>query len=187
MNINLKWKTTSVILLCAVIAGLVFIGVKSRERDQGGIEPSLSGLPSETDKPDSEVEQPQDLYDFTASHMVQYAAKETSAQDDVQTVSLMLESAFLMMKNQMPSFSGNQELVAILQGKNPSSMKFLSGSFPHVGQDGQLLDRWRKPLFFHQINGSSIDVRSAGPDGIMWNGDDVHTGRQLETSETFSK
>lgn len=119
--------------------------------------------------------------------MEQYAAKETSTQDDVKTVSLMLESAFLMMKDQIPSFSGNQELVIILQGKNPSGMKFLSSSFPYIDQEGQLLDRWRKPLFFHRISGSSIDVRSAGPDGIMWNGDDVHTGRQLETSETLSE
>lgn len=187
MKARFKWTPTSWVLLCAVIASFVFLAVKSWKLDKEWEETSPPAIAPQSEIPDAEVEKPQDLYDFTASHMEQYAAKETSTQDDVKTVSLMLESAFLMMKDQIPSFSGNQELVIILQGKNPSGMKFLSSSFPYIDQEGQLLDRWRKPLFFHRISGSSIDVRSAGPDGIMWNGDDVHTGRQLETSETLSE
>lgn len=187
MKFDFKWKSISLILLCAVTISFVFIGAQSRRRHQKERKSSLSVIPQQAHNPDSESRTPRDLYDFTAGHMDQYAAPAKMAQDDVQAVSLMLESAFLMMKDQMPSFSGNQELVAVLQGQNPSGMKFLSRSFPYIDHEGQLLDRWRHPLFFHRISGSTIDVRSAGPDGTMWNGDDVHTGRGLETSETFSE
>lgn len=184
MKTRFKWTPASWILLCAVIASSVFLALKPWKQDTKSNEPSLTAIPPPPESPAPEVEKPQDAYDFTASHMDQYAAETSPARNDVQTVSLMLESAFMLMKDQMPSFSGNQELVTILQGKNPSGMKFLSTSFPYLDQEGQLLDRWRNPLFFHRISGSMIDVRSAGPDGIMWNVDDVHTGRQLETSET---
>ena len=39
--------------------------------------------------------------------------------------------------------------------------------------DGQLVDRWGSPWFFHQKSANVIEVRSAGPDHKLFTNDDV--------------
>jgi hypothetical protein len=39
--------------------------------------------------------------------------------------------------------------------------------------DGELVDPWGTPYFFHQISSSDTEVRSAGPDRIMHTSDDI--------------
>ncbi len=177
MQVKFKWNTCLLIVLCVFVGSLVSIKLNPGQPSREVKERSSAKTPGQN--PISTTESV-DSNDFTANYMGRYAAEGTSAQDDVQLVSTMLESVFLIMKDRMPSFSGNQELVMILQGRATGGMKFLSTSFSYIDRDGQLLDRWHRPLFFHQIRGPVIDVRSAGPDGIMWNEDDVHTGRELE-------
>jgi hypothetical protein len=35
------------------------------------------------------------------------------------------------------------------------------------------VDRWGEPLYFHAISRDRLEIRSAGPDKIMWTPDDV--------------
>lgn len=65
----------------------------------------------------------------------------------------------------------NAEITRSLLGKNPRELRFLPNQ-ARVNSKGELTDRWDQPLFFHQISGTAMEIRSAGPDHIMWNQDD---------------
>ena len=71
----------------------------------------------------------------------------------------------------------NREITRALLGNNPRGVRFnfssgANGGAPRLDDRGRLLDRWEHPYFFHQISGTTLEVRSAGPDGILWNEDD---------------
>lgn len=65
----------------------------------------------------------------------------------------------------------NAEITRHLLGKNSRRTRFLPDA-AHINSKGELTDRWDQPLFFHQISARLMEVRSAGPDHVMWNGDD---------------
>jgi hypothetical protein len=68
----------------------------------------------------------------------------------------------------------NPEITAALNGGNPKQANFIN---PEAGMqvngNGELVDAWDTPFFFHQLSGSETEVRSAGPDKIMWTPDDL--------------
>jgi len=69
-------------------------------------------------------------------------------------------------------------------GTNAEIMKALMGGNPHqamlgpppgqgLNGNGELLDPWGTPYFFHQISGDHMEIHSAGPDKIMGTADDL--------------
>jgi hypothetical protein len=74
----------------------------------------------------------------------------------------------------------NQEITSQLSGKNPRHINLVTEEAGmRVNGNGELMDPWGTPYFFHQISGSDTEIRSAGPDKIMWTADDVveHSGQ----------
>jgi hypothetical protein len=70
----------------------------------------------------------------------------------------------------------NQEITAELSGKNPKQINFLTGQDGMtVNGNGELVDEWGTPYFFHQLSATDMEVRSAGPDRRMWTSDDIMT------------
>ncbi len=67
----------------------------------------------------------------------------------------------------------NAEITAALNGGNGKGVRFLDPADVRLNADGELLDPWQTPYFFHQLSASEMEVRSAGPDGEMWTPDDV--------------
>jgi hypothetical protein len=68
----------------------------------------------------------------------------------------------------------NAEITRALNGNNPTHANFLGGiPGQQINSNGELVDPWGTPYFFHQLSGSDMEVRSAGPDHIMWNADDI--------------
>jgi hypothetical protein len=68
----------------------------------------------------------------------------------------------------------NPEITAALMGRNPKQINFLGGQPGiQVNQNGEMIDNWGTPYFFHQLSGTEMEIRSAGPDRIMWTSDDV--------------
>ena len=65
----------------------------------------------------------------------------------------------------------NAEITRVLLGKNSRGVRYLPAA-AHINEKGELTDRWDQPISFHQISGTIMEVRSAGPDHIMWNSDD---------------
>jgi hypothetical protein len=70
----------------------------------------------------------------------------------------------------------NPEITAALNGGNPKQINFIK---PEAGMringNGELVDTWGTPFFFHQLSGSEMEIHSAGPDKIMWTSDDLVT------------
>jgi hypothetical protein len=67
----------------------------------------------------------------------------------------------------------NPEITAALQGDNPKHINFLKQDGNRVNAIGELVDAWGTPYFFHQISGHEMEIRSAGPDRVMYTGDDL--------------
>ena len=61
----------------------------------------------------------------------------------------------------------------LLMGRNRLGLALLPPDHPAVNPRGELCDRWGRPFFFHQLSGTRLELRSAGPDRQLWTGDDV--------------
>jgi len=70
----------------------------------------------------------------------------------------------------------NPEITETLDGGNPKQVKFISAdSGLRINAKGELVDYWGTPFFFHQLSGTEMEIRSAGPDRVMWTADDLVT------------
>jgi hypothetical protein len=70
----------------------------------------------------------------------------------------------------------NPEITQQLTGQNPKHINFISAEAGlRINGNGELVDPWGTPYFFHQISGREMEIHSAGPDRIMWTADDLVT------------
>jgi hypothetical protein len=68
----------------------------------------------------------------------------------------------------------NPEITAALAGDNPQQINFIKPEAGmRINNNGELVDPWGTPLFFHQLSGADTEIRSAGPDRKMWTPDDL--------------
>jgi hypothetical protein len=68
----------------------------------------------------------------------------------------------------------NPEITAALNGGNPREVKFIDEqSGLRINKNGELVDYWGTPFFFHQLSATEMEIRSAGPDRKMWTSDDL--------------
>lgn len=108
-----------------------------------------------------------------ATEMERLNSAETSPQDDLSNLSLVLTT---YGKNNGSHPTGeNEEITAALLGKNPKHLAYLPANAPFVNAAGQLIDRWGTPYFFHSMTAGRTDIRSAGPDHELWTADDIES------------
>jgi hypothetical protein len=67
----------------------------------------------------------------------------------------------------------NAEIMKSIMGGNPKGAMLGPPEGQTVNGNGELLDEWGTPYFFHQLTSDIIEIRSAGPDQRLWNEDDV--------------
>jgi hypothetical protein len=68
----------------------------------------------------------------------------------------------------------NPEITSQLSGNNARHINFIDPQpGTRINANGELVDEWGTPYFFHQISGSEMEIHSAGPDKIMWTSDDL--------------
>ena len=67
----------------------------------------------------------------------------------------------------------NAEITAALTGRNRLMLALIPPNHSAVSLRGELCDRWGHAFFFHQLSGTRMEIRSAGPDGKLWTDDDV--------------
>lgn len=67
----------------------------------------------------------------------------------------------------------NEEIVRALQGRNRARLAFMPDRHPALNEQGQLVDRWGTPYFFHALGSTRMEIRSAGPDQALHTSDDV--------------
>ena len=139
--------------------------------------PAAASLPSADASPRSVISTSATATAATARFQLGNAAeiRTASADSELLAVRGMLRD-YRAAFGQNP-VGTNREITRALLGNNPRGVRFnfsadAAGSAPRLDERGQLLDRWGHPYFFHQISGATLEVRSAGPDGVMWNADD---------------
>ena len=71
-----------------------------------------------------------------------------------------------------PPLGDNADISAALTGKNRRRVVFVPEGHAAI-RDGLLVDRWGTPYHFHARAADAIDVRSAGPDRVLFTGDDA--------------
>lgn len=104
-----------------------------------------------------------------------YALPSTRPEDDLHAMAHVFSNLRLLVKGDAPFRMGaNEEFAAALMGKNAAKEVFLMAPHACLNAKGQIVDRWGSPLFFHVRDANRIDLRSAGPDGVMWTADDLH-------------
>lgn len=90
---------------------------------------------------------------------------------DVDRVGLMLRDYRTRMGEN--PFGTNAEIMKAVMGGNPKQARLGPPEGQKLNGEGELLDRWGTPYFFHQLSKSSMEVRSAGPDKVLWTEDDL--------------
>jgi hypothetical protein len=97
------------------------------------------------------------------------------------SASIVLENMRRAVRNYGSRFGGNPvgtnlEITRALAGDNPKQVNFLNPDDGlRVNADGELVDPWGTPYFFHQLSGTEMEIHSAGPDKKMWTDDDLVT------------
>lgn len=67
----------------------------------------------------------------------------------------------------------NEEMMKAIMGGNPKGAMLGPPEGQSVNENGELIDRWGSPYFFHQLAKDRLEIRSAGPDRRLWNEDDL--------------
>jgi hypothetical protein len=67
----------------------------------------------------------------------------------------------------------NAEIMKSVMGGNPAHATLGPPEGQKLNEEGELLDRWGTPYFFHQLSKEEMEIRSAGPDKKMWTVDDI--------------
>lgn len=98
---------------------------------------------------------------------------DTNEEEDIAIVQELL--AFYRRSNNGSNPDGglNYSIVQELRGRNKKQLAVLPEDLPAINQDGELVDRWGSPYFFHPVSDQFMEIRSAGPDRTFWTRDDV--------------
>lgn len=104
-----------------------------------------------------------------------YANPKLPPENDLTLISRLMDNFTLLVKSAAERpLSANEDWAAAFRGKNPAHERFLPDQSTALNAQGQLVDRWGSPLFFHALGGQRFELRSAGPDKKLWTADDLH-------------
>lgn len=109
--------------------------------------------------------------------------------DDVRILHFLAINFLTAVKEPYrPPLGLNEDFVKAFTGGNRYGDEFISDKHPTI-KDGQIVDRWGTPYHFHPRAPGAIDVRSAGPDKVLFTDDDVTAGGsgQQVTENMLSK
>lgn len=99
------------------------------------------------------------------------ADAEPDVAADFDKVSLMLRD-YRTLTGENP-VGTNAEITKALNGGNPKGAQLGPADGEGLNADGELIDRWGSPYFFHQLSKDLMEIHSAGPDRRMGNEDDL--------------
>jgi hypothetical protein len=105
-------------------------------------------------------------------------AAELNAPDGtIERDLLVVDSVLEAFRTNFPGVGNpvgeNNEITAVLTGRNRFGLELIPRGHPAINDRGELVDRWGTPLFFHQLSGDVMEIRSAGPDKAMHTEDDA--------------
>ena len=101
----------------------------------------------------------------------------SAASSDVRRLHLVLGNFLLAVKDPYrPPLGDNRDITRALTGANRRGLVMVKGDDAGI-RDGQLVDRWGTPYWFHPRAPDVIDIVSAGPDRVLFTGDDLGARR----------
>lgn len=161
-------KRIRAVLTCLLAAGFFFVWLALRNRP-------VPEAPQDRyiviSQPDPKIPSPPTAAEALLEG---YGASTTEPIEDLRKLHRALTGYFSVMKD--PSrfpIGGNADLAAALRGENANREVFVHEGHALFNKDGLIKDRWGNPLIVHPEGWRQIELRSAGPDGIGYNGDDV--------------
>lgn len=106
-----------------------------------------------------------------------YANTNLPPENDLTLMSRLVDNSLLLLKSAANRpLSANEDWADLFRGKNAAREEFLPARHIALNPQGQLVDRWTSPLFFHALGGGRYEIRSAGPDKKLWTSDDLERG-----------
>ena len=106
-----------------------------------------------------------------------YANTNLPPENDLTLMSHLMVNSLLLLKSAANRpLSANEDWVDLFRGRNGAHEEFLPSQHIALNAEGKLIDRWATPLFFHALGGGRYEIRSAGPDKILWTDDDLERG-----------
>lgn len=90
---------------------------------------------------------------------------------EIDKVGLMLRDYRTRMGEN--PFGTNAEIMKAVMGDNPKQARLGPPEGQQLNEKGELVDRWGTPYFFHQMSRTDMEIRSAGPDRVLWTEDDI--------------
>lgn len=94
--------------------------------------------------------------------------------EDLRKIQHVAVGYFSVVKDpQRFPIGGNADFAAALRGENPNREVFLPANHRLFSANGLILDRWGTPLIVHPQAWRELELRSAGPDRIPHNDDDL--------------
>ena len=114
-----------------------------------------------------------------------YGDPATPPIEDLRKIQRVATGYFSVVKDpaRFP-IGGNADFSAALRGENPNREVFVRPENPIFNAQGLLLDRWGTPLVVHPEAWRELELRSAGPDRIPYNQDDLILAPSGKTSES---
>jgi hypothetical protein len=96
---------------------------------------------------------------------------DEAAMIEVDKVSLMIRDYRTLAKEN--PVGTNAEIMSAIMGGNAKGATLGPPEGMSLNEQGELIDRWGMPYFFHQLSRDEMEIRSAGADKVMWTEDDA--------------
>jgi hypothetical protein len=100
-------------------------------------------------------------------------------------VVLELLNAWRRVDGRYPAAEDNAALIRQLTSTRGNRPPLLNPQHPRINAEGALTDGWGTPYFFHHISANYMEVRSAGPDRLLYTADDLVVPPARVESKTF--
>jgi hypothetical protein len=157
----------------ALVAGVVLILAVLRPRF-GSLRQAVSALRDHASVPASTLRIPPSTIAGLGerSHLAENLnSPATDVHADLRTINEIFV-AYRGAVHEEDPVGENVDITRALTGRNKLGFAFIPPDCPALNAKGELCDRWGSPYFFHQISGTRMEIRSAGPDKRLWTPDD---------------
>lgn len=113
-------------------------------------------------------------YDQESEFAKYYNAADSTIRRDLEILETVLEDAVILVKDfaSLP-LAENRDFTRLLTGNNKQKFGWILPDHSSLSREGELMDRFGSPIFFHRESALITEVRSAGEDRKMWTDDDV--------------
>lgn len=98
------------------------------------------------------------------------AIAHDKTKNEIDSISLMFRDFRTLMGDN--PVGSNAEIIKSLNGGNPKGAR-LGPAAERLNGEGEFIDEWGTPYFFHQMSATHMEITSAGPDKRLGTPDDI--------------